>query len=60
VQVGAADGAGGEAHHRVGRLLDLRVGDLVEADVADPVEHDSSHGSLLWKLMVAGHRANPP
>jgi hypothetical protein len=44
---------------RVGRLLDLGVGDLVEADVADAVEHDSSHDLLLRKLIIAGQPANP-
>ena len=53
VQVGAADGAGGEAHDGVGRLLDLRLRDVVEADVADVVEDDGFHGVLPHSSLTA-------
>src|SRR6185369_3772799 len=35
VEVGPADGAPGEAHDGVGRLLDLRLGHVLDADVPD-------------------------
>ena len=54
VQVGAADGAGGQAHDRVGRLADLRLGDVVEADVADVVEHHGLHEApFRWRMLTS-------
>ena len=57
VQVGAADGAGGEPDDRVGRLLDLRLGDVVEADVPDPVEDDGLHSPEVTAIVVRASRA---
>src|SRR5439155_24318571 len=48
VQVGAADGAGGEADDGVGVVLNLRLLDVVEPDVADAVEDDCFHGRGSW------------
>jgi hypothetical protein len=45
VQVGTADRGRGDAHDRVGRLLDLRVWDLIDPDVAFAVESERFHRS---------------
>ena len=43
VQVGAADGARGDADQRIGGLVDLRLADRLEANVADALENDGFH-----------------
>ena len=42
-EVGAADAGSGDPDHRVGRLLDGRVGDVLDADVARCVHDGAAH-----------------
>src|SRR5690606_21059291 len=43
VQIGTADGRDAQAHYRIGRGLQNRIGHLLETDVADAVEHHCFH-----------------
>jgi hypothetical protein len=43
VQIGAADGAGGEPHDGIGRLLQLGRRHILEPDLADIVENHCLH-----------------
>ena len=45
VQVGAADGAGGDPHENVGRVDQLGIGHVGGPHVADAVERDRLHRS---------------
>src|SRR5690242_7622622 len=43
MEIGSANGAGGESHDRIVRLLNFRIGDGLEADVADSTEYYGFH-----------------
>jgi hypothetical protein len=43
VQIGAADGAGGETHDGVRGVLDLGLVNIIEPDITDAVENDCFH-----------------
>jgi hypothetical protein len=45
MQVGAADGADGDADNRIARLFDARLGHVFEPNVADIVEYNGFHCS---------------
>ena len=51
VQVGPADGAGGEADDGISGLLDPGLGNAIETNVPDPVEYDGLHFNLLGRQM---------
>ena len=51
VQVGPADGGGGQADDRVGRLLNLGLRDVIEAYVAQSVEYNGLHFDLPGSQM---------
>src|SRR5690348_11764175 len=43
MQVGAADRAGRNAHNRVGRLLNFRLGHVLQGDITDAAKNDGFH-----------------
>ena len=45
MEVGTADGAGGDFHDDIARILDARIIDIVAADVAFAVPNQCFHGS---------------
>lgn len=51
VQVAAADAGPDDAHERVGRLLQRRVGNVLDADVTGAVHQGGSHGCPPWQMV---------
>src|SRR5690606_10024233 len=49
VQVGAADGGGGDADHRVGAHLDTRIGNLLHPHVLGALPGECLHGPTVGR-----------
>ncbi len=57
VQIGAAEGGVGDAHHGIRGMLDARLGFVLPDPLARPVIDECFHGSL--SPMGAGRRVDP-
>jgi hypothetical protein len=58
-QVAAADAGAHDAHDRVSRLLQLRVGDVLHLDVSGTVNDGCSHGSSFPDVSLSFDASDP-